>query len=118
MKKSYTLPSGRLKSLREIRNYTQEYVADELGISQSYYSKIEKEQVELSVRHLCRLAEILNIEVSVLLNPLEFDPFDSLQNYHTEITKLVASIDRLERRIRELELKSRSGMYLNIVKHS
>lgn len=36
----------KIRKLREIRNYTQEYMADSLNISQNAYSRIEREETE------------------------------------------------------------------------
>ena len=57
--------SGRkIKKYRELRDFSQEYVADSLGISQTAYSKIESDQTKLSARRLSKLAEIFQISES------------------------------------------------------
>lgn len=54
--------SGRkIRKFRELRDLSQEYVADSLGISQTAYSKIESDQTKLSARRLSKLAEIFEI---------------------------------------------------------
>jgi transcriptional regulator with XRE-family HTH domain len=35
--------------LRELKNYTQQYLADELGISLSAYGEIERNQTEITL---------------------------------------------------------------------
>ena len=39
----------RIKNLREKKNYTQDYLAQKLGITQKAYSKIEANQTRLPV---------------------------------------------------------------------
>lgn len=57
--------SGRkIKKYRELKDLSQEYVADSLGISQTAYSKVESEQTKLSARRLSKLAEIFEIPES------------------------------------------------------
>lgn len=57
--------SGRkIKKYRELRDLSQEYVADSLGISQTAYSKIESDQTKLSARRLSKLAEVFEIPES------------------------------------------------------
>jgi transcriptional regulator with XRE-family HTH domain len=49
----------KVKRMRELRNYSQEYVADKIGISQSNYARLEKNEVAISDERLGLIAEIL-----------------------------------------------------------
>ena len=57
----------RIKRLREERNYSQQYLAGKLGISQKAYSKIETNQTRLSVDSLLKIAEILETSINKIL---------------------------------------------------
>lgn len=57
-----------IKKIRELNNYTQEYLAERLGISTSGYSKIERDEVDLTLRRLEELAVILEVSVHQILN--------------------------------------------------
>jgi len=57
-----------IKKIRELKNYSQEYVAQELGISQSTYARIESGTIVPKIDRLQRIAEILDIDVSFLLS--------------------------------------------------
>jgi transcriptional regulator with XRE-family HTH domain len=57
----------KIKKLRELRNYTQTYMAIELDITQQGYSKIEKEG-RLTVNQLDQIAKILDVESAYILN--------------------------------------------------
>jgi len=57
-----------IKKIRELKNYSQEYVAQELGISQSTYARIESGTIVPKIDRLQRIAEILEIDVSFLLS--------------------------------------------------
>lgn len=59
----------RLKILREIHNYTQEFVAEELRITQSAYSRIEKN----GISDFERILKIINIYKISFNDFLEFD---------------------------------------------
>lgn len=59
----------RLKILRELHNYTQEYVAEELRITQSAYSRIEKN----GISDFERILKIINIYNISFADFLEFD---------------------------------------------
>ncbi|MGQ0826996.1 MAG: helix-turn-helix domain-containing protein [Bacteroidota bacterium] len=52
---------NKIKKIRELRNYTQEFVANRLGISQNAYSKIETNQTRVTTGRLKELSELLNV---------------------------------------------------------
>lgn len=51
----------KIKKLRELKNLSQEYVAQELGISQSAYSLIECGKTNVTEDKLKKIAEILDV---------------------------------------------------------
>lgn len=53
----------RIKQFREMRNYTQEYMASVLNLSQRAYSSIENGQTQLTVDRLYEIAQTLEIPV-------------------------------------------------------
>jgi transcriptional regulator with XRE-family HTH domain len=57
-----------IKKFRELKNMTREDLADRLEMSLSGYSKLERGEVELTVNKMYRIAEILEISVSQILN--------------------------------------------------
>ncbi|MDY0090391.1 MAG: helix-turn-helix transcriptional regulator [Flavobacteriaceae bacterium] len=48
----------KIRMIRLERGYGQEYVAGEIGVSQSYYARLERGKAKLSA---VRLAEILSV---------------------------------------------------------
>jgi transcriptional regulator with XRE-family HTH domain len=59
-----------VKKFRELRNFTQEYMAEQLAISQQGYSKIERGEGEVAFSKIEQIAKILNIRIKELI---EFD---------------------------------------------
>jgi len=57
-----------IKQIRELKSFTQEYMANELGISQPAYVKIEQGSTILKIDRLQQIANILEVDVSTLLN--------------------------------------------------
>jgi transcriptional regulator with XRE-family HTH domain len=55
-----------IKLWREARNYTQSYMATQLGISQVAYSKIESNQIKIDAERLIRIADILSVSMNDL----------------------------------------------------
>ena len=61
----------KLRLLREYRNYSQVYIADQLGITQNAYSRIENNQTRLTAERLEKLAAILKVPLMELLSEKE-----------------------------------------------
>ncbi len=61
----------KLKAIRHLRDYTQEYVAQKAGIKQNVYCQIEKDEiVKISTDTLERIAEALNVTIEDIKNPM------------------------------------------------
>lgn len=61
----------KIKNIRELKNFTQEYMAEKLDISQAAYSKMEKGDTKISQDKLNKIAEILEV------NPDDITDFDN-----------------------------------------
>ncbi|RYG20973.1 MAG: XRE family transcriptional regulator [Chitinophagaceae bacterium] len=59
--------AGNIRKVREYRNYTQDYLAAKLEISQNAYSKIELGYSKITLDRLFHIALILEVEVMELL---------------------------------------------------
>lgn len=55
--------AANIRKIREYRNYTQEYLAAKLRISQNAYSKIELGYTRITVDRLFQVADILGVDV-------------------------------------------------------
>jgi transcriptional regulator with XRE-family HTH domain len=58
----------RIRTSRQSKDYSQDYLAAKLGISQNAYSKIELGYSSLSLERLFNIAEILEVDVNELIN--------------------------------------------------
>lgn len=58
----------RIKQIRIEKGISHEAMAYNLGISQTAYTKIEKNETKLTVDRLFKIAEILEVKVEDLLN--------------------------------------------------
>ena len=56
----------RIRKIREERGIKQENIADEMGITQSSYGRLEKNDNRLTVTKLIKISEILNVSISML----------------------------------------------------
>lgn len=60
----------RLKFLRDIHNYSQEYLAENLGISQTSYGNLERGNVPITLDKVGKIAETYKLSID------EFFEFD------------------------------------------
>jgi transcriptional regulator with XRE-family HTH domain len=59
--------ASKIKILREVHNYTQEYVAGVLDISQNTYSLLEKGETKLTFDRLSKLADLYHMDLPDLI---------------------------------------------------
>lgn len=52
---------SKIKKLRELKNYTQQYMAEQLNLTQSGYSKIETGEIDLTFSKLSDISKILQV---------------------------------------------------------
>lgn len=58
----------KIKKLRELKNYTQSFMASELGITQGAYSRIEVGETEISYGKLAKISSILEVPVDDIVS--------------------------------------------------
>ncbi|MBW1657123.1 helix-turn-helix transcriptional regulator [Flavobacterium quisquiliarum] len=67
---------NKIKNIRELKNYTQEYMAERLGVTQAGYSKIEKGKTSLSYEKLVDIGKILDVTVEDIIS-FDYDKYFS-----------------------------------------
>lgn len=114
----------KIKKIRELRNYSQEYLAERLGISQVSYSRIENGQTRLDLQRMKQIAEVLEVDPVMLLSfdesfvfnncnqPQGYKDSKVTNHYHTlaetERQTLLNRIQQLEKQLEELTLKKKN----------
>ncbi|GAA4326443.1 hypothetical protein GCM10023149_29270 [Mucilaginibacter gynuensis] len=66
--------ADNIREARLLRNYSQDYMALKLNISQNAYSKIELGYTRLTYNRLVEIAEILNFSEQKLLPSMPMKP--------------------------------------------
>ena len=61
---------NKIRKIRELKGFTQDYMAAQLEISQRAYSKLENEEIKLDWQRIERISTILEIE------PIDLVSFD------------------------------------------
>ncbi|WP_231458700.1 helix-turn-helix domain-containing protein [Pedobacter sp. Leaf132] len=77
--------AGNIRKIREYRDYTQDYLAAKLKISQNAYSKIELGYSKLTIERLFQISAILDIDVTQVLTMEQ-----------SELIKSISSESKLE----------------------
>lgn len=57
----------KIKNIRELKNLTQAYMAERLGMTQAGYSKIESGATKVTYSKLLEISEILEVNIEDLL---------------------------------------------------
>lgn len=57
----------KIKNLRELKNLTQGYMAEQLGITQAGYSKIESGNTKLTYNKIEEISKVLGVQTEELL---------------------------------------------------
>jgi len=90
----------KIKKYRELKNYTQEYMAEKLDISQNTYSKIENGGIKLTVDRLKQISDILETPVEEMINGE-----NQVFNFHnSNIEKFYGYIESLHEDNKELTM--------------
>jgi transcriptional regulator with XRE-family HTH domain len=78
MKKKKSV-ADNIRILRDSLGYSQEYMANTLGITQQAYSQIEKDPEKATLKRLREISSILQVELVILLGE---DDHYVLQNFN------------------------------------
>ena len=57
----------KIRLLRKKKNITQDDMASSLNISQRAYSKIERDETEITLNRLGQIAKVLEIDIETIL---------------------------------------------------
>jgi len=91
MKRSEELRIGKkIKQLRELKNFSQEYMASNLKMSVPGYGRIERNEVDVSIERANQIANVLGISLTELIS---FDEKYIFNNYANNQNAFVINSD-------------------------
>ena len=85
----------KLRKIRELKNFTQKHIAQQLNISSVAYGKIERGETDISLSRLQQIADIFELTMPQLLSFDEnhlFFPNDNTQQAQYGNSKEVANL--------------------------
>ena len=73
-----------IKKFRELKNITRETMAAEMEMSLSGYSKIERNEVDLTLSKIRKISDVLGVDISQILNFDASQVFNVTGNTHVQ----------------------------------
>jgi transcriptional regulator with XRE-family HTH domain len=98
-----TLVGNKIKKLRELKNYSQEYMAQELGMTPAGYSKIERDETEITLTRLNEIAKILGVDSQNILNFDEKQIFNFNNSHQNTVGNREAHVYHNDKLVDHLE---------------
>lgn len=97
---------NKVKVVRELKNYSQQFMAESLGITQASYSKMERSEVDINVNKAEKIAKILGVELADLVSFNEKEIFNIKENFGQAKVDNLGIINNFEKTlINELLMK-------------
>jgi transcriptional regulator with XRE-family HTH domain len=90
----------KIKQIRELKNFTQEYMAQQLGLSTRAYSKIETGETQLTINRLNEISAILGVQPMEVLG---FDDKKVFNFYNSNDINNVKNMNMPEKLIQQYE---------------
>ncbi|MEE1947064.1 helix-turn-helix transcriptional regulator [Pedobacter sp. KR3-3] len=102
-----TIKSGIMRRYRDEKRYSQAFVANKLGITQSAYQKIETGDVKITLDRLAQIATVLEKKIEDFIGCAEKSspPKDATVQHHKQYNFMEKIILQQAKWIEELELK-------------
>lgn len=96
---------NNIKNIRELKNLTQEFVAERLDISQSAYSRLENGETKISKEKLIQIAEILEVK------PEDIKEFDGQKYFNSFNNVSDSNIESIVSGMRSEEVQLLKKLY-------
>lgn len=94
---------NKIKKLRELRNFTQQHVAERLGISQPTYSTIESGELDITLSSLDEISKLLGMRVEDVMAFDEKMVFNITTQHNSQNGTLLTQHISNDKKIEELQ---------------
>lgn len=91
---------SKIRSMRMIKGYSQEYMANKLNISQNAFSRLELGHAALTIDRLHQIASIFEIKIEELLTDSERSVATQNQMPNSDLIKMI--LDEKDKQINHL----------------
>lgn len=91
-----------IKAIRQSKNLSQSYLANELNLDQSQYSRREKGEIQFVPSEIVKLSKLLETSISELFGE-EIVPSQRIKEINENLSVAEKLIEQYEMRIKEKE---------------
>jgi transcriptional regulator with XRE-family HTH domain len=95
----------RIRSIRAMNGYSQDYLADAIGMSSGNLEKIERGEIDVNTKHLQQIAKVLKTNISELFEEKP-NAKDKNTSYGSatkdEVRNLAETVHLLAKEVKEL----------------
>jgi transcriptional regulator with XRE-family HTH domain len=71
-----------IRQVRELKNLTQEYVAKKLGVSRSFYIKVENNETQIKFEQLQALSKVMDVSLNDIIDFNDKQIFNTTHHNH------------------------------------
>ncbi len=96
----------KIKKLRELKNYTQEHMAQLLDMTQPSYSKIETGETDITYNKLEKIAEALQLRPEDIITFNEHLVFNIMHNQNGQNGLVINQLTEETKRLHEEQINS------------
>ena len=98
--------SKRIKSLRELRQISQEKFAEMIGLTFTNYVRMENSYQNVTIKHLKKISKVLNVPIDTLVfgdidveNSLNFDDYIKISQFFNdeELDSLMQTLQKIKK---------------------
>src|SRR4051812_34075186 len=86
----------KIKKIRELKNLKQDFMAEQLGMSQPAYSKLEQRNIKIDLNKLEDIATIFDMKVEEIMSFDEAMMFQGNQSKQQHTDLVYKAIEELE----------------------
>lgn len=99
------LIQDKIRTLREVNQWTQDEMAEKIGMSKNGYAKIERGETKLYIDKLQKIAQVFNLNIAELLDEQKQDIFICISGENSNHSNIKYSGDtELNHEIEKLNL--------------
>jgi transcriptional regulator with XRE-family HTH domain len=80
---------NKIRKLRLSKGYSQEFMANNLGVSQKTYSRLENNESKCDINRLAKIANLLVVEVDFFINGKVINRVDVLNEEIIFLKKVI-----------------------------
>ncbi len=93
----------KIRKLRELKEYSQEYMAQQMSITASAYSKLERDETDMTLNRLNEIAKILGVDTQTIMNFDEKQIFNITNSHQNAIGNREAHVYNNDKLVEHLE---------------